>query len=152
MSSSSGMAAMTPGSSVRNIFPSTSLAHSSALLTPPLVRSQPATALALTFTVTNITGTTTLDLQDGATYRGVSLPLALLIPLGVNDTTNGTISESNMDILDTTVKNGTFWAHFILYDKAGSDELICCTAEGISKLGNCLILPRLLTGQSWDPP
>ena len=58
-----------------------------------------------------------------------------------------------MDIFDITVNNGAFWAHCILsYDSARSDKLVRCTAEGIGKLGNCLILPRLLPGQSWGSP
>ncbi len=112
---------------------------------PACYRTGPA------FSAADIPGMTTLDLQDGATYRAVHLPLALPIPFGIDDTTKGTISESSLDILDMMVKNGVFWAHCILtYDKACSDNLVRCTAKGIGKLGNHLILPRLLTGQTWS--
>ena len=105
------------------------------------------------FTAADIMGTTNIDLQDSATYQAVHLPLTLPIPFGINDTTKGTISESSIDILDTMAENGTFWDRCILaYDKAHSDELVCCIAEGIGKLGNHLILPRLLPGQSWGSP
>ena len=64
-----------------------------------------------TFAVADITGTPTLNIQEGATYKGCHLPLALSIPFGVYDTTKGTITKSSMDILDTTIKDGAFWAH-----------------------------------------
>ena len=59
-------------------------------------------------TAANIMSMTTLDLQDGTFYRAVHLPLALPIPFGIDDTTKGTLTKSSMDIIDTTVKNGTF--------------------------------------------
>jgi hypothetical protein len=63
-----------------------------------------------TFTIADVTRTHTLDLQEGVNYKVVHLPLALPIPFGVNDTTKGTLSESSMDILDTTNTDGAFWA------------------------------------------
>ena len=105
------------------------------------------------FTAANMTGTNTLDLQDGVTYKAVHLPLALPIPFSVNDTTKGTLSEASMDILDTTVTDGAFWARCLLaHNKPQFDELVHCTTDGIGKIGNRWILPRLLTRQSWDQP
>jgi hypothetical protein len=46
------------------------------------------------FMATNITGTTTLVLQEGTSNKVVHLPLTLLIPFDINDTTKGTITES----------------------------------------------------------
>jgi hypothetical protein len=67
--------------------------------------------------------------------------------------TKGKITESTMDILDTMVTDGAFWAGCVLaYDKACSNEIIRCTADGVGKIDNCLILPRLLTGQTWGHP
>jgi len=58
-----------------------------------------------------------------------------------------------VDILDTTVSDGAFWEKCVLaYDKAQSGELVCRTANGIDKIGNRLILPCLLAGQSWGYP
>jgi hypothetical protein len=83
-------------------------------------------------------------------YKAVHLPHSLPIPFGINDTSKGTLSESSMDILDTTVTDGAFWARCLLaHNMPQFDELICCTSEGIGIIGNRLILPRLLTGQSW---
>jgi len=46
-----------------------------------------------------------------------------------------------MDILNTTVLDGAFWAkHILAYDKAQTNELIHRTADGIGKIGNRLIL------------
>jgi hypothetical protein len=114
---------------------------------PACYRSGPA------FTTTNVTGTITLDLHDGVTYKAVHLPLSLPIPFGINDTTKDTLSESSMDILDTTFMDGAFWAWCLLaHDKPRLDDLVHCTSEGIGRVGNRLILPRLLTGQSWGQP
>ena len=97
--------------------------------------------------------TTTLDLQEGTTYKVVHLPLTLPIPFGVKDTTKGTVAKASLDTLDTTVKDGAFWVHCILdHDATRLGELICCTANGLGKIGNHLILPRLLAGQSWGSP
>ena len=58
-----------------------------------------------------------------------------------------------MDILDTTITDGAFWALCILaHNKLRFDELVHCTSEGLGRIGNHLILPRLLTGQSWGQP
>jgi hypothetical protein len=58
-----------------------------------------------------------------------------------------------MDILDTTVTDGAFWARCLLaHNKLQYDELIRCTSNGIGKIGNRFILPCLLTGQSWGQP
>ena len=58
-----------------------------------------------------------------------------------------------MDILDTTVTDGAFWARCLLaHNKPQFDELVRCTSEGIGKVGNRWILPRLLTWQSWGQP
>ena len=58
-----------------------------------------------------------------------------------------------MDILDTTILDRAFWAKCVLaYNKAQTDELVRRTANGIGKIGNHLILPRLLAGQSWGYP
>ena len=95
-------------------------------------------------------GTHTLTLQEDTTYKVVHLPLVLPIPFGVNDTAKGTITEATQEILDTMVSDGAFWGTCILaYDKACTDELTRHTNDGIGKIGNHLILPRLLTGQSW---
>jgi hypothetical protein len=60
----------------------------------------------------------------------VFLLLALPIPIGISDTTKGTVNESSIDILDTTA-NDAFWANCILtYDQACSDELIRCSVDG----------------------
>ena len=110
---------------------------------PACYRSGPA------FTTTDVTGTNTLDLQDGVTYKAVHLPLSLPIPFGIHDTTKGPLTEASMDILDTTVMDGAFWACCLLaHNKTQFDELVRCTTEGIGKVGNHLILPRLLNGQS----
>ena len=114
---------------------------------PAGFRSGPA------FTAADITVTHTLDLQDGVKYVAVHLPLALPIPYGATDTAKGTVSESNLDILDTTVPDGAFWARCLLqHDQARFDEIIRCTTEGLGKVGNRLILPRLHNGQSWGHP
>ena len=79
----------------------------------------------------------------------VHLPLALPIPFGVDDTAKGTITKATRDILDTTILDVAFWATCILaYDKACMDELVRRTNDGIGKIGNRLILPCLLAGQS----
>ena len=72
------------------------LADLSSVEVPPCYHSGPA------FKAANITGTHTLTLQEDTTYKVVHLPLALPIPFGVDDTTNGTITEATQDILDTT--------------------------------------------------
>ncbi|KAL3803843.1 hypothetical protein HJC23_004005 [Cyclotella cryptica] len=114
---------------------------------PACYRSGPA------FTAADITGTHALDLREGTTYKAVHLPLSLPIPYGVNDTAKGMVTESTMDILDTTVANGAFWARCLLaHDTARFDELVRCTADGIGKVANRLILPRLHSGQSWGQP
>jgi hypothetical protein len=65
----------------------------------------------------------------------------------------GTINESSTDILDTTIDGGAFWTHCILaHDQAHADELIPRSAKGLDKVGNCLILPRLLVKQTWGSP
>jgi len=109
--------------------------------------------LRTVFTAANITGTTTLDLQEDISYKVVHLPLALPIPFQVDDTTKCTINESSIDILDTTIDCGAFWAHCILaYDQAHSDKLIRRSTEGLGTVGNHLILPNLFTGQTWGSP
>jgi hypothetical protein len=81
------------------------------------------------------------------------LRLALSIPFGINDTTKGTITKSTIDILDTTIDGGAFWAKCILaFDKEKLDELICLSTDGLGKVGTHLILPLLLAGQMWDSP
>jgi len=120
------------------------LADLSSVEVPPCYHSGPA------FKAANITGTHTLTLQEDTTYKMVHLPLALPIPFGVEDTTKGTITEATQDILDTTILHGAFWATCILaYDKACKDKLVRRTMDSIGKIGNRLILPRLLAGQSW---
>ena len=123
------------------------LIETSSTEVPACYRSGPS------FTVADVTGANTLDLREGVTYKAVHLPLALPIPFGVNDTAKGTLSESSMDILDTTVTDGAFWARCLLaHNQPQYDELIRCTTEGIGKISNRWILPRLLTGQSWGQP
>ena len=123
------------------------LVDTAATVIPACYRSGPA------FTAADITGTTTLDLQEGASYKAVHIPLSLPIPYGVTDTAKGTITESTMDILETTVTDGAFWARCLLaHDKTRYAELVRCTAEGVGKVANRLILPRLHTGQSWGQP
>jgi hypothetical protein len=123
------------------------LVDTSSLEVPACYRSGPA------FTAADITGTHTLTLKEDATYKAVHLPLALPIPFGIDDTAKGTITEATQDILDTTISDGAFWASCILaYDKASTDELVRRTTDGIGKIGNRLILPRLLAGQSWGHP
>jgi hypothetical protein len=102
------------------------------------------------FTTADVTGTNTLDLRDGVTYKVVHLPLSLPIPFGINDTTKGTLSKSSLDILGITVMDGAWWAWCLLaHNKPQFDKLVRCTSEGIGRIGNHLILPCLLTGQSW---
>jgi hypothetical protein len=123
------------------------LVDTSSSEVPACFRSGPA------FTAADITGTHTLTLKEDATYKAVHLPLALPIPFGIDDTAKGTITEATQDILDTTISDGAFWATCILaYDKANTDELVHHTTDGIGKIGNRLILPRLLAGQSWGYP
>jgi hypothetical protein len=91
------------------------------------------------FMATNITGTTTLVLQEGTSNKVVHLPLTLLIPFDINDTTKGTITEASLDILDTTIQDGAFWACCILdHIATHSAELVCCTSEGLCKARNHL--------------
>jgi hypothetical protein len=78
------------------------LIHTSSTKVPACCGSGPA------FTAADVTGTHALDLQDRVTYKVVHLPLSLPIPFGVNNTTKGTVSESSLDILDTTVMDGAF--------------------------------------------
>ena len=105
------------------------------------------------FKAADITGTHTLTLQEDTTYKAVHLPLALPIPFGIDDAAKGTITEATLDILDTMVLDGAFWAKCVLtYDTAGPDKLIRRTADGIGKIGNHLILPHLLVGQSLGHP
>ena len=93
------------------------------------------------FKAADITGTHTLTLQEDTTYKAVHLPLALPIPFGIDDAAKGTITEATLDILDTMVLDGAFWAKCALtYDTAQPDKLIRRTADGIGKIGNCLIL------------
>jgi hypothetical protein len=114
---------------------------------PACYRSGPA------FTTTDVMLANTINLQDGTTYKAVHLPLSLPIPFGIHDTAKGTVTESTLDILDTTVTDGAFWARCILaHDMARGKELRRCTAEGLSKIGSRLILPRLPNGQSWGHP
>ena len=123
------------------------LVDSSSTDVPSSYRSGPA------FTAADVTGTHNLNLQEGTTYKAVHIPLALPIPYGTNDTAKGKVTESTIDILDTTVTDGVFWARCILdHDPARYDELVRCSAEGIGKVANRLILPRLLAGQSWGQP
>jgi hypothetical protein len=75
---------------------------------PACYRSGPA------FTAADVSGANTLDLHDWVTYKVVHLPLSLPIPFGVNDTTKGTVSESSLVILDTTITDGAFWARCLL--------------------------------------
>ena len=59
----------------------------------------------------------TLNHMDAALYLLTLLPLALLIPYGIGDTTNGTITKSTIDILNTTIDGGAFWAKCLIsYD------------------------------------
>ena len=62
--------------------------------------------------VGNITATTTLTdtLSPTATYKIVLLPLALPIPFGIGNTAKGAINDTTVDIFDTTVSGGSFWA------------------------------------------
>ena len=114
---------------------------------PTCYRSGPA------FTAADITGIHTLDLHEGTTYKAVHIPLSLPIPYGANDTAKGKVTESTIDILDTTVADGVFWARCILdHNPVRYDELIRCTADGVGKVANRLILPRLHAGQSWGKP
>ena len=123
------------------------LVDTSIMEVPTCYRSGPA------FTVSDVTGTNSLDLQEGVTYVAVHLPLSLPIPFGVNDTAKGTVSEASLDILDTTVAESAFWARCLTaYNKAQFDELVRCTPDGIGKVSNRAILPRLLNGQSWGQP
>jgi hypothetical protein len=88
---------------------------------PACYRSGPA------FTASDVTGTNILGLQDGITYVAVHLPLSLPIPFGITDTAKGTVSEASLDILDTTMTDGAFWARCILaHNKAQFDELVRC--------------------------
>ena len=91
--------------------------------------------------------------MDTTSYNVMLLPLALPIPFGLNTTTKGTISESTINILNTTINGGTFWAKCILaFNQAQLDELIRLSANGLDKVGNHLILPRLAAGQTWGSP
>jgi hypothetical protein len=106
-----------------------------------------------TFTTANVMLANTLDLQDDTTYKAVHLPLSLLIPFSIHITAKGTVTESTLDILDTTVTDGAFWALCILaHNKACDEELRRCTTEGLGKIGSRLILPRLPNSQSWGHP
>jgi hypothetical protein len=40
----------------------------------------------------------------------------------------------------------------LAHNKLQFNELVHCTSEGIGRISNCLILPPLLTGQSWGQP
>ena len=88
---------------------------------PGCFRSGPA------FTAGDITATTTLTdtLSPTATYKIVLLPVALPIPFGIGDTAKGAINDTTVDILDTTVPCGSFWAcHVIAHDPAQFDKLL----------------------------
>jgi hypothetical protein len=123
------------------------LVETSSTEVPAFYRSGP------TFTAANVTGTNTLDLHEGVTYKAVHLLLSLPIPFSITNTIKGTLSESSMDILVTNVTDGAFWARCLLaHNKLQYDELVRCTSKGIGKIGNCLILPHFLAGQTWGQP
>ena len=52
----------------------------------------------------------TNTLSPTATYKIVFLLMALPIPFGIDDTAKGAINEVIVDILNTTVTGGSFWA------------------------------------------
>ena len=73
----------------------------------------------------DLTVPNTLNLTDAVSYKVTLLPLALLIPFRIDDTTKSTITKSTIDILDTTIDGGAFWAkHIIVFNQAQSDEHI----------------------------
>jgi hypothetical protein len=105
--------------------------------------------------VTDTMAPTSVDLQDSTSDKVALLPFALPIPFGVNDMTKakGIINESSIDILDTTIDGGAFWAHCILiHNQVHADKLTRCYGDGLRKIGPCLILHRLLAGQTWGSP
>ena len=141
---------MTPGSSMHRLCANQGHRHLRILVNTSFTEVPASYHSSPSFTVANILGAPTLDLHEGTTYNVVHLPLYLPIPFVINDTTKGTITEASMDILNTTIKNDTFRACCILeHDATCSDEPIRCTTNGLGKIMNCFILPRLLAGQSW---
>jgi hypothetical protein len=83
----------------------------------------------------DLTAPNTLNLTDATSYKVMLLPLALPIPFKIDDTTKGTTTESTIDILDTTIDGGAFWAKCILsYDQAQSDELARLSIDTLARL------------------
>ena len=88
------------------------IVDTTSTVVPACYRSGP------TFMTADVMLANTLDLQDGTSYKAVHLPLSLPIPFGIHDTAKGNITESTLDILDTMVTDGAFWARCILtHDK-----------------------------------
>ncbi len=69
----------------------------------------------------------------------------------IGDTAKGAINDTTVDILDTTVPGGSFWAcHVTAYDPAQFDELLrLANNDGLGKVSARLIIPRLTSGQAW---
>ncbi len=65
--------------------------------------------------VGDITVATTLTntLSPTTTYKIVLLPMALLIPFGIDNTTKYVINEATVYILDTSIAGGFFRARHI---------------------------------------
>ena len=103
--------------------------------------------------VGNITAATTLTdtLSPTATYKIVLLLMALPIPFGIGDMAKGTINNTTVDILDTTVSGGSFWAcQITAYDSMQFDKLTrLANNDGLGKVSARLIIPRLTSGQAW---
>ena len=114
---------------------------------PRCFHSEPA------FMVGNITATTTLTdtLSPTATYKIVLLPMALPIPFGIGNTAKGAIKEATVNILNTTISGGSFWAcQITAYDSTQFDEVTrLANNDGLGKVSTRLILPCLSAGQAW---
>ena len=106
-----------------------------------------------TFRVGNITIATTLTdtLSPTTTYKIVLLPMALLIPFGIDDTTKDAINEATVYILDTTITGGSFWARHIteLTPCNSTNSHVLPTMTGEARSLPYLFFPCLTSGQAW---